>query len=920
MSQGIKLQNQSEFSNSIKFFYKGLSVAKELSLSRDIGICYENIGYCYFHLFEYSTAMMYYDSALAIYKEISDEPRELEIFNKKGVLLIRSGQYAEALTNYFDVSRLVSNSREKAQNYINVGILLRHIGDHQRSLDYFSKALEIVKGFETNYEQAIYMNLGTLFIDLNDSTTALSYYDRALDMAKKKADSQSTFEILTNTGVLYGHYGNWDKALQQYSSARKFLSKDQSLSRFLDMNEGEVYYRKRDYNKALQKLKYASVRDQESSSNEDLFNRLRAYIRLADIFNALGNYSKALEYSRHVLTNQRSKEIPNIEFLSRAYLACGESLEGLNRNPEAAEIYFESIKLTESVRGNLKDHIKRQNFFATRLRVYENMIQTIHRLSLNGEYLPDSLSKFGADYSEVAWYFAEKAKARSFVEILADARYKKKLPLLSESLTREENRLLDLLSQLEQETEKYFELSAEQRLRLQSRIAETSRELNALINHIRSEFPEYATLRYPQTLSINEIPLTQNEFILEYKITNDATFLFLVRSHKVEKFIRIPITRETLKQRVSKLRLSCDNINRGKVLDFETAHYLYELLIAPVENYLKPSEHLIIVPDEILYSIPFEALVIQADQKESSHFQTDRKFKRRGITYVGEKWDINYYQSVNALAANRSNKGKSDDWKHPIFAAGDPSFEYQNKNSQDVPDQSLQDIGKSTEVYRKKTFYLLGDSAKHARYSFVPLKNAGSEILGIARLYGEQPPSPHLLLEADANEDNIKNKDLSAYQYIHFATHGVLGKNLPYLRQPALIFSPTHLAKEDGFLTMDEIFHFDLNADLVTLSACNSGLGQEITGEGIIGLTRAFMHAGASSVLVSLWSVSDPSTAAFMKRFYLNLKRGMSKAKALRETRVWMLEDSYHIDKHGNVIKHEHPYYWAPFILIGEEE
>jgi CHAT domain-containing protein len=124
----------------------------------------------------------------------------------------------------------------------------------------------------------------------------------------------------------------------------------------------------------------------------------------------------------------------------------------------------------------------------------------------------------------------------------------------------------------------------------------------------------------------------------------------------------------------------------------------------------------------------------------------------------------------------------------------------------------------------------------------------------------------------------------------------------------------------DGMLQTYEIFNLGIDAELTVLSACQTGLGELKAGEGLVGLTRAFMYAGSPSVLVSLWSVSDPSTAAFMRRFYRNLNKGKTKAEALRETKIWMKEKSYHTDEHGNVIKHNQPFYWAPFILAGAHE
>jgi CHAT domain-containing protein len=130
-------------------------------------------------------------------------------------------------------------------------------------------------------------------------------------------------------------------------------------------------------------------------------------------------------------------------------------------------------------------------------------------------------------------------------------------------------------------------------------------------------------------------------------------------------------------------------------------------------------------------------------------------------------------------------------------------------------------------------------------------------------------------------------------------------------------------AGNDGFLQMDEILNLKLNADLVTLSACRTGLGREVAGEGLIGLTRSFMYAGTPSVLVSLWNVPDRSTPAFMNRFYVDLRDGMKKGEALREARLWMLKNSHHIeaqDGYRHTVAHDHPYFRAPFVLIGAQD
>jgi len=168
----------------------------------------------------------------------------------------------------------------------------------------------------------------------------------------------------------------------------------------------------------------------------------------------------------------------------------------------------------------------------------------------------------------------------------------------------------------------------------------------------------------------------------------------------------------------------------------------------------------------------------------------------------------------------------------------------------------------------------------------------------------------------NATEENVK-KESGNFSLLHFSAHGLLDEKRPLYSGVVLALEDEE--KDDGLLQTYEIFNLDLNADLVTLSACNTGLGKLHRGEGLIGLTRAFMYAGAKSVLVSLWSVHDQSTTSLMKNFYKNLiEKGLNPKKALREAKLQLLRDSSEIQ--GNEILYSNPFFWAPFVLIGDTD
>ena len=193
---------------------------------------------------------------------------------------------------------------------------------------------------------------------------------------------------------------------------------------------------------------------------------------------------------------------------------------------------------------------------------------------------------------------------------------------------------------------------------------------------------------------------------------------------------------------------------------------------------------------------------------------------------------------------------------------------------------------------------------------------SAEEVQKIAGIYGITLPSDTVNLRENATEKHLRKMDLTRYRILHFATHAIVGDEVRWITQPALVLSLAGTDDTyDGFLQMNEIFNLRLDADLVVLSACETGKGKLRRGEGIIGLTRAFMYAGTPSVVASLWKVNDQSTSLFMEFFYQNLKDGQSKADALQQAKKQLMQAQIEIA--GQKRSLAAPYFWAPFILIG---
>ena len=279
-------------------------------------------------------------------------------------------------------------------------------------------------------------------------------------------------------------------------------------------------------------------------------------------------------------------------------------------------------------------------------------------------------------------------------------------------------------------------------------------------------------------------------------------------------------------------------------------------------------------------------------QTSSSSFQI------KDFVYAMDEYPISYYQSASVLSLQRGLR-ISRTKEQTFFGLGDPIFD--NKDNRDADKRAVKIIGKKTGISSKDIAD--NEETKDAGYRFGRLINTEKEVKEVGKLFGKS----QMMLGVEANEEKLKAADLTSNKYVLFSTHGILGNEIPYIKQPSLVLSLVGNDKEDGFLTASEIFNMNLNADIVGLSACKTGLGVQSAGEGVVGLTRAFMYAGTDTVLVSLWSVSDESTYKLMVKFFEGLKNGKDKMTSLKDAKNYLRNSGY-----------ENPFYWAPFILVGE--
>ena len=433
---------------------------------------------------------------------------------------------------------------------------------------------------------------------------------------------------------------------------------------------------------------------------------------------------------------------------------------------------------------------------------------------------------------------------------------------------------------------------------MRSKKDQLTQELYNFIAELRTTYPSYAALHYPQPVPAKDLPLRSNEVLLEYAIGDKSSTLFLVRKGGVEKVLPIAIGKETLETKVKAFMDPFLN-REGEGYSLAAAKELYDLLLANALTGVKETDEVIIVPDGILGLLPFEALV---DKQAPGNTH-----------YVGDRYSFRYYQSAAVLALQRTRKDQTA--PNALFALGNPVFNTNDKrylafqSGQKSPNVGANDTGTAYRALASKKEWgkVTRGGGEGEELSYDPLPETETEVKTIADILGVSATPPDILLDMDASEKRLNEVHLGDYRYIHFATHADTPGKVQGINEPFLLLSQVNTNQEEnGFLTMSKVLGFKLNADLVVLSACRTGRGKVMEGEGVVSFARAFQHAGAKSVLVSLWRVQSAPAVEYMRLFYGYLKAGKTKSQALRLAR--------------NEIKSHYPtpYIWAPFILHGE--
>jgi len=860
-----------------------------------------------------SKAIEKFESARVLLHSLNNTLGEAALLSITGSAYFLLGQTQQAIEKYeqsLPLFRAAGDKKGEAAALLQLGQLHMTLGEMQKALDRFGQALPLFRAAGERQGEVITLSsIGSLHMFLGKSEEALSYYQQAMELARATGFPESEAAALAALGPLYNDLGEPEKA-------KKSLEQALSVYRALNFRRGQaltlvslglLHSFEREPQEAL---KYNEQALPLFRAEHDRYGEGLALFGICWNRVSSGDYQKGLDYCAQARALQRSIGDGHTEAMTLKQIAVGE----LNRgNFAASQTAIESaIANVESVRTKVVNPEYRLSFFAGSQDYYAFYIDLLMRLHMQ---------HLEGGYDGKALQASERARARSLLDTLKEANADIRQGVDPALLQRERK----TQSRLNARAQAQMELLSGPHTEAQAKaIAEEVemliKDLQQIETEIRQTSPHYAALMQPQPLTLKEIQtqvLDQYTVLLEYSLGEERSYLWVVTSSSITSYELakrdeietaaghfynlLNVRNKDVKGETSKQRAV-----RVAKADLEipvAAASLSRMVLGPAAGQLG-KKRLMIVADGALHFVPFAALPLV----------------RGGATSIPRPLiadhEIVNLPSASTLSVVRGEVAGRPPAPRSVVALADPVFMKDDERVKRIRDQQLRDSPKSPNeapvrgenTIDRQLVKATEDTGVATEGMYVPrlpgTRQEAEQIVAMVRT-----AEGRLALDFAASRETATNAELSQYRYVHFSTHGLLNSVHPELS--GVVFSLVNERGEaqDGFLRAHEIFNLKFPAEVVVLSACQTGIGKDIRGEGLVSLTRGFMHAGAPRVVVSLWDVSDWGTTELMVRFYHGmLKEGMRPAAALRAAQVSLMNDK----------RWASPYYWASFTLQGE--
>lgn len=782
----------------------------------------------------------------------NDHAQMMRALNNLISIYLSQGQFQSALETLQSALALVGPSAgERSRIYVTAAELYRGAGSYETSIYFSRQALALLDDTEG---QALRIdalnNLGLSLYPLGKYDDALGVLSQGKELAERSQSPEALANIFLSLGTVF--FDRFEKAYGNSRTPHDLTEADQFLQQALEQARlaGDEYFEAN----ALSYL--GRTRDLQGKGSESV-----------ELCEAARNKYQDLGYSFGIAGTN---------------FCLARALHTVGRPDDALAAMNTAVELLEGLRKDPLSSRFRIAFMGARRRFYQFQIELLMELAVKGMRSEASVLEKSEAFRARA--FLEELSARASASSPPDpvfARQREKL----EKVLRESAPELQLLSP---------EIAPDRAATLQSKVRNLVVRLELLRSSARARDPR--KVQPPRLLTLDEIQnevLGDGTLLLEYMLGEERSFLWLVGKDLVRVY---PLPRESeirdLAQRYAELVADRDP-------DMQEAaeavgKELGRVLLGDVAE--KLGDHrLLISPDGALFRIPFEALPSPRTCPAAAEWHGN------GPPPLILCNEVVYSPSASVLAEVRTEAARRPRPPKALAALGDPVF---GRDDPRLPASRARGIDRIGQGAVQRSLRSLGMGGLER------LKESGIEVRKITSGLGKEETL--VVTGFGATRELATSRELAQYRIIHFATHSLLLSDFPELT--GLVFSQLDERGkwQDGFLPLYEIYDLHLPVDLIVLSACRTARGQEVRGEGVVGLARAFQSAGASRVIVSLWDVDDKATSVLMRAFYRNVFNGrLNYAAALRQARIAMLSDPGHPEWAT-------PYYWAPFIIQGE--
>ena len=881
----------SEFDKARKSFDDASKVTQnpELQCRAFSGIAriYANIG-------PYSLADDYSRKASSLCEHLSEQA-QAEALEARGEVLYSGGDYsksADCLRRARDLFVAVKDDNNEAQALLMLAYALFHSGERGQALQAAGEGLRLWSLAENRYGVAqVRAALGIFAILTGEFETAQCNYRIARPLFHEIGDRDNEASVLNGLGYANRATGDWQKSLEYYQGAKAAFASLNDLQGEHEANSGmgEALAATRNYKRLLPLYlvdlrlghkantpwmvasafsNIASAYEAESRFEQaEMFYRrsLDAYhaadhiygesdtlIRIGHLQARRGKYPEATASFQRA--NTLKEKTGQIEEIAKIQYELAWIYRALNRLDDSRFAIERTIDLVENQRISISNFDTRALYFASVHRYYALYVQVLMLLNQRD---PEH------GFSKKAFEASERSKVRSLLDLLTtsdqDAPCDELLQRQLEAVDATKVRAADA---------KQEALSVAPTLTLEEVQAEIGNEDTALLEYALGDEKSYVWVVGPHQITSHELPKSA-----QIRQSVDA-----FRKALIPPQLRSGESAVDYQARVRKAdqayRLHAQNLSR--------------LLLEPLP--LSGLKRLLIVPDESLQYIPFAALLFPGPGA--------------GKELLVKHFEIDVLPSASVLGILRKARSKRTPPTAAAAIFADPVFEPDDERVSTRRAGAKRSYEARPATSLTRAISDVGGSQYIAR-----LPASRDEAEAIAKvLRSPDPQAVHVALDFDASRANVLTDGLTRFRLVHFATHGVVDARHPEMSGLILSLVDRRGKRQDGYLRLGDIYKLKLSADLVVLSSCDSALGRDLESEGIIGLPRGFLYAGAKSVIASLWKVNDDATATLMSRLYTRMKNGESPSSALRGAQLEMVQDE----------RWANPYYWAAFVLQGD--